>query len=80
MNIKLVRIKDSQSGYKGTWYTKGELHFVTEVNEEHISCRYRALDISGGIMESDCELQKGLIAWFKCLIKTLAIKLAKQFK
>ena len=70
MRIKLVKInKDDHGNWKGTWYKAGDFHFVTETIAPHIGCRYRAVDVAGGIMESDCELQKGVAVWWKCFKK-----------
>ncbi len=68
MKIKLVKITSDLFGdWKGTWYKSGEFYFVTEAK----AYRFRAVDVSGGIMASDCEVQKGFIAWCKCALKTL---------
>lgn len=75
MKIKLVKITDDDNSYKGTWYRKGGIYFVTENTEKCLLEKYNAVDIHGGINEEDCEIIKGFKPWLMCLFKTIGISL-----
>ena len=71
MRIKLVKIvSDDYGTWKGTWYKSGQIHFVFETSKSYMACKYHSVDLGHGIMEDDCELQRGVVAWWKCLKKT----------
>jgi hypothetical protein len=80
MRVKLVEITKSESGWKGTWYKRGQRHFVTPqpgypgVYRE----KYRAIDVCGGINEGDCREVRGPRAWLQCAWKGMQ-ELARKF-
>lgn len=73
MKTKLVEITSDDSGWKGTWYRKGERHFVQqdEAWPKVVLNRWRALDVSGGIHEYDCRIVRGPVAWVRCALRAM---------
>jgi hypothetical protein len=62
MKIQLVEVTNHDSGWKGTWYKTGERHFVRQDPDwpKLMACKWRALDVSGGIHEADCRVEMGI--------------------
>ena len=73
MKTKLIEIVRDEPGLKGTWYKTGERHFVRQQEywPEVYVCRWRALDVCGGIRERDCREVRGPLAWLKCALRSL---------
>lgn len=71
MRIEQVEITKHTDGWKGTWYKTGQRHFVREDNDwpSVMSCRWRALDVSGGIMDHDCRVVRGPLSWLRCRLR-----------
>lgn len=80
MKIKLIEITNDDIGsWKGTWYKKGDLVFVT-VNPDYPEVyaeKYRAVDICGGVNDHDCREVTGFRAWVKCAWKTVCVLVRK---
>lgn len=73
MKTKLVEITKDDTGWKGTWYRKGERHFVRQDEQWPVVmlCRWRALDFNGGIHERDCRVMRGPVAWLRCVVRNM---------
>ena len=74
MKVKLVEIVNDDTGWKGTWYRKGERHFVCiePLWPDVHACKYTLIGKhNGGIHENDCTEIRGMIAGVKCAVKYL---------
>ena len=71
MKTKLVEIVAHDAGWKGTWYTPGQRHFVRQERDwpKVIANRWSALDVSGGIHEHHARVLHGPIVWLRCLMR-----------
>lgn len=73
MNVKLVEITRHDDGWKGSWYKTGQRHFVRlqpDYPDVYV-CKWRALDVCGGIHENDCREVTGIGAWLRCAWKAM---------
>jgi len=75
MNIIQVEIIKDDPSYKGTWYKKGDVLFVTRNTQEVFSCGYFAIDKCGGINKSDAKVLTGVLTRIKCLWVWVQVKL-----
>ena len=73
MKVQIVEVTNHDGGWKGTWYRTGERHFVRQDPDwpKLMACKWRALDVSGGIHETDCRVVRGPIAWLRCRMRAL---------
>lgn len=73
MKLLLVEITRADSGWKGTWYRTGQRHFVTI--ERHypavVMSKYAAINLCGGIMESDCKVLTDWRSRVRCFLRGL---------
>ena len=76
MRVKLVEVTRHDNGWKGTWYRTGQRHFVTICPSwpDVVMQKYAAIDTCGGINESDCREVRGIVAWVRCVWKTVCAK------
>lgn len=70
IRIRLVEVTHDEPGWKGTWYRRGQRHFVQQDPwwPSVMSSRWHALTPNtwGGIPEADCRVLSGPIVWLRC--------------
>lgn len=73
--VELVEITAHETGWKGTWYSTGERHFVRQDPSwpSVMACRWRALDVAGSIHEHHCRVVRGRVAWLRCRLKAFSV-------
>lgn len=69
--VFLAEVTSDDPGWKGTWYRKGQHHFVQQHPwwPQVVRTRWHALTpgVWGGIAESDCRILRGPLVWLRCL-------------
>jgi hypothetical protein len=69
--VRLVEITKDDRGWKGTWYRKGQRHFVQQQPgwPEVYTTRWHARTPGtwGGIGEANCRVLHGPLVWLRCL-------------
>lgn len=73
MRLLLVEVTRADSGWKGTWYRTGQRHFaiVEPYWPQVCATKYRAINLAGGIMESDCKVLTDPLSRIKCFLRGL---------
>lgn len=79
MEVKQVEITADDKGWKGTWYRKGQRHFVTDEPNypAYATCRWRSTDICGGIQGAHAVELVGFRVWVRCRVKQLQLWLRR---
>jgi hypothetical protein len=76
MQIKLVEVTNDDVSWKGTWYRRGERHFVRQYADfpRVIATRWENIgsSVCGGIADSDCSIVRGPWAWLQCAAVSIA--------
>lgn len=69
--VFLVEVTRDEPGHKGTWYRRGQRHFVQQQPgwPQVYATRWHALTPGtwGGIDEADCRVLRGPLAWLRCI-------------
>ena len=69
--VYLVEVTNDKPGWKGSWYKRGQRHFVQQQPDwpKVYRNRWHALTPNtwGGIDEADCQVLRGPISALRCL-------------
>lgn len=71
MKLLLVEITKEDNAWKGTWYKVGQRHFVT-IERRYpavMLAKYSAIDLCGGIMETDCKVLTDWRSRVRCFFR-----------